>query len=93
MAKGVKRHVPLRTCVICGNKSAKRDLMRLAAGSQGRVELDPTGNLPGRGAYVCADGKCAHGDLRKSRIEHALRTKVNDEVWAVVTSTVEAAAP
>jgi predicted RNA-binding protein YlxR (DUF448 family) len=85
-----KGHEPLRSCVVCGNKTTKRELVRVAATPQGAVAVDHTGRLPGRGAYVCADGKCARGKLRKSRVEYALRKPLTDEEWAGVTSSIEA---
>jgi len=38
----------------------------------GLVTIDSTGRLPGRGAYLCADGSCWRLALRKSSIERAL---------------------
>jgi len=69
------RHVPQRTCVSCGSTTAKRELVRLVRTSAG-VEPDPTGKRPGRGAYLCHDLDCWESAVRKSRLEHALRTKL-----------------
>ena len=85
-----KRHVPLRSCVICGNKTSKRDLMRIVTTPQRAVVTDPTGKMAGRGAYVCRDGSCAPKGLNRGRLEYALRTKLKDEEWAGVVSSVEA---
>ena len=90
--KDGERHVPLRRCVVCGNKTAKRELMRIVARPQGAVEMDPTGKLPGRGAYICADGKCAQGSLRRGRLEQALRTGLTDGDWVKLTSAIDATA-
>ena len=88
--KASKRHVPLRSCVNCGNRTAKGELIRIVATPQGRVEIDPTGKLPGRGAYLCADGKCVQASLKRGRIDYALRTKLKDEEWAKVASLISA---
>jgi len=69
------RHVPQRTCVSCGSTTAKRELVRLVRTSTG-VEPDPTGKRPGRGAYLCHNHDCWESAVRKSRLEHALRTKL-----------------
>ena len=76
------RHVPLRTCVICSNKAPKAELTRIVATPQGNVTIDPTGKLPGRGAYVCGVGDCAEQGLKRGRLEHLLRAKLKDEEWA-----------
>ena len=36
-------HIPLRTCVICGSKTGKRELIRIVATPEGPVVIDPTG--------------------------------------------------
>ena len=69
------KHVPRRTCVSCGSTTAKRELVRLVRTSAG-VEPDPTGKRPGRGAYLCHNPNCWESAIRKSRLEHALRTKL-----------------
>jgi len=67
--------VPHRTCVNCGSTTAKRELVRLVR-TPGGVEPDPTGKRPGRGAYLCHNPDCWESAVRKSRLEHALRTKL-----------------
>ena len=49
-------HVPERTCVGCRHVRGRPELVRLAIGSRGQVTLDVRNQLPGRGAYLCADG-------------------------------------
>jgi predicted RNA-binding protein YlxR (DUF448 family) len=67
--------VPRRTCVSCGSTTAKRELVRLVRTATG-VEPDPTGKRPGRGAYLCHNPDCWESAVRKSRLEHNLRTKL-----------------
>jgi predicted RNA-binding protein YlxR (DUF448 family) len=42
----------------------------------GRLEVDPKGRKPGRGAYLCPNPECWTGALGKGRLEHALKIKV-----------------
>ena len=67
--------MPRRTCVSCGSTTAKRELVRLVRTAAG-VEPDPTGKRPGRGAYLCHNPDCWESAVRKSRLEHNLRTKL-----------------
>ncbi|GAB5602523.1 YlxR family protein [Thermus sp. FJN-A] len=48
------RHVPIRMCVACRKRRPKGELLRILLTSDG-FQIDPTGKLPGRGAYVCPD--------------------------------------
>jgi predicted RNA-binding protein YlxR (DUF448 family) len=85
-----RRHVPLRTCIVCGNKTPKQSLTRVVANADGVVSLDLTGKLPGRGTYVCSDGSCIDQGLKRGRLEHALRTKLGNEEWTRILAAVEA---
>ena len=87
-----ERRVPLRTCVACGKKTTKTELMRIVSTPQGTLEIDTRGHLPGRGAYVCTDGECSRESLKKGRLEYALRRGLNDDEWAGVRSLIDAMA-
>lgn len=79
-----KRHQPIRTCIACGHKSAKRELLRIVRNQDGAAVVDPNGRLPGRGTYVCR--VVDHSDERglRIRIKRALRldAEVTDEFVA-----------
>lgn len=68
-----RRHVPQRTCVACGRKADKRELLRVVRTPQGSLEVDDRGKKPGRGAYLCPDPACWQTGLRRKRLERALR--------------------
>lgn len=85
-----KRHVPLRTCLICGTKGPKRAFTRIVSTPKDGVKIDTSGRLPGRGAYVCNDVQCAPVSLRRGRIESALRARMTDHDWEVVAMEINA---
>ena len=66
-----KRHIPERTCVACGSKKPKRELIRIASSPQGQISLDVTGKAPGRGAYVCGPD-CWDTALGRGRLARSL---------------------
>ncbi len=70
------RHVPQRTCIACGEKGAKRELIRIVRTADGTVEIDPTGKEAGRGAYLCKARRCWEIGLKKNRLERALKTRI-----------------
>ena len=84
------RSVPIRTCVACGKKSEKRGLVRIVVSPKGDVELDPTGKMNGRGAYVCSEGCPDKKKLHRGRLEHALRVAVADPDWDKIVSQLSA---
>ncbi|MEW6401461.1 MAG: YlxR family protein [Chloroflexota bacterium] len=71
------KHVPQRTCVGCRTVLSKRQLVRIVRGSQG-VQVDPTGKLAGRGAYLHDQRQCWEVGLRGA-LAHALKTELNPQ--------------
>ncbi len=65
---------PVRTCISCGAKRPKGELMRMVLDPAGKVVKDEPGTRPGRGAYVCRGGSCLDR-LPQARWERAFRTR------------------
>jgi len=78
--KPVKRlkHIPQRTCVGCRTVLPKRTLLRLVR-QPGGVQVDPTGKMAGRGAYLHNKRSCWEKGL-KGPLAHALKVEltIND---------------
>lgn len=87
-----RKHVPLRTCVICQQKRPKRDLIRIVRTPEGALALDSRGKLPGRGAYCCPDAGCWEAALKPARLAKVLKQQVSDEDLARLYAEVSAAA-
>ncbi len=66
---------------------AKRTLIRLVRIGD-EVQVDPSGKLPGRGAYLHDRKSCWELGL-KGRIEKALRTTIHEQNKAVLQSFME----
>lgn len=86
------KHTPIRTCIGCRQAQGKRTLIRLVRTVNG-VVLDPTGKLPGRGAYVHNDRTCWEAALKGGRLEQALRTKLDAEMRNALMAELERMAP
>jgi predicted RNA-binding protein YlxR (DUF448 family) len=69
-----RKHVPQRTCVGCREVLPKRSLIRLVRRPEG-VQIDPTGKLAGRGAYLHNQRSCWEHGL-KGALSHALKTEL-----------------
>jgi len=67
------KHVPVRTCVVCQSKDAKRGLTRLVRTEQG-ILVDTTGKVNGRGAYLCDNEMCWQRAMTTNVLEKALKT-------------------
>ena len=71
------KHFPQRTCVGCRSVLAKRALIRIVRTGQD-VQVDPTGKLPGRGAYLHNHRECWEKALKGS-LAQALKTTLRSE--------------
>lgn len=67
-----KGHVPTRTCISCGAKRSKKELIRLILDAQGLLVRDD-GKQQGRGAYVCPDRGCWDGLKKAKHLGSAFR--------------------
>jgi predicted RNA-binding protein YlxR (DUF448 family) len=54
----------------------KRALLRVVRTPDGRVVVDPTGRLAGRGAYLCDDPACHAAAMKKGALARALATPI-----------------
>jgi uncharacterized protein len=71
-----QKHVPQRTCVGCRETLAKRELIRIVRRPEG-IEIDRTGKLSGRGAYLHNRRSCWERGLRGS-LARALKTELTE---------------
>ena len=74
MGKG-KGHVPIRTCLSCGAKRSKGELIRLGLTPENRLVRDDRGKCQGRGAYVCKNTSCREKLLRYRHLGRRFRAK------------------
>ncbi|MBS1253273.1 MAG: hypothetical protein MAG451_02322 [Anaerolineales bacterium] len=82
-----RRRIPQRTCVGCREVAAKRSMVRIVrTPGNGGVQVDPTGKLSGRGAYLHADPVCWEVALTDNRLAKALKTKLSSEEREMLTA-------
>ncbi len=67
-----RKHIPIRTCVVCREKDGKRALFRVVRTQDG-LQLDPTGKMSGRGAYLCINPECWERAATTDILNKALR--------------------
>lgn len=88
MAEKRRKHVPLRSCVACHERRAKRDLIRIVRTPEGAIEVDSWGKRAGRGAYVCRDPSCWQAALEPRRLSRALKCSVSEQDVATLKALI-----
>ena len=83
-----KKHIPQRRCVACREVNEKRSLVRIVRTPEG-VAVDPTGRMPGRGAYLHDSRECWEKALKKGILARGLKTEISPEDMEVLQAYME----
>lgn len=65
----------------CNQKKDKKDLIRIVKNKEGIINIDKTGKLEGRGAYICDSVDCLEKAKRSKRLEKVLEIKIDNEIY------------
>lgn len=84
-----KRKIPLRTCVVTGEKLDKRDLLRIVKDKEGNVSVDLTGKKNGRGAYIKRDINVLDEAIKKKSLARKLECDISNEVYEKIREAIE----
>ena len=75
------KKIPQRTCMGCNEKKDKKELIRIVKNKEGIINIDKTGKLEGRGAYICDNIECFEKVVKTKRLERVLETKIDDDIY------------
>lgn len=75
------KKVPLRKCIACGESKPKKELIRIVKNNENEVNVDLTGKLNGRGAYICANVTCFEIAYKSKKIARSLQIEITDEIY------------
>ncbi len=75
------KKIPQRTCMGCNEKKDKNQLIRIVKNKENEINLDRTGKMAGRGAYICDDINCLEKVIKSKRLERVLDTKISNEIY------------
>ncbi|EOT42564.1 MULTISPECIES: RNase P modulator RnpM [Enterococcus] len=76
-----KRKIPLRKSVVSGEMKPKKELIRITRSKEGEVSIDPTGKMPGRGAYVAIEPAEVQKAWDKKILDRVLETTLTDAFY------------
>ena len=77
----VKKKIPMRKCVGCGEMKPKKELMRILETENGEFVVDAAGKKNGRGAYLCFDRECLKKAVRNKGLERSLKMEIPQTVY------------
>jgi predicted RNA-binding protein YlxR (DUF448 family) len=74
------KKVPVRSCLICRERSDKRRLFRIVKNKEGEVFFDKTLKANGRGAYVCDNDECIEKIKTTNKLDKAFEIEIGKEI-------------
>ena len=83
------KKVPLRSCVITKEQLPKQELLRIVRTPYGEVQVDETGKLNGRGAYIKKDIEVLEKAKKSGLLAKRLECTISDEVYEEIRKIIE----
>lgn len=65
----------------CNQKKDKNELIRIVKNKNNEINIDKSGKMAGRGAYICNDINCLEKVVKSKRLEKVLETNISDEIY------------
>ena len=75
------RKQPQRTCMGCNSKKDKKDFIRIVKNKENEINIDRTGKMEGRGAYICDNIECLERLIKSKRLEKIFDMKISEEIY------------
>lgn len=75
------KKIPLRKCLITGEKLPKKELIRVVRNKDGEISVDPVGKMNGRGAYLKKDLAIIEKAKTKKILDKALEVNIPDKIF------------
>lgn len=75
------KNQPQRTCMGCYEKKDKKELIRIVKNKENDINIDKTGKMPGRGAYICDNIECLEKAIKAKRIEKVFEQKIPEQIY------------
>ncbi len=83
-----QKKIPMRTCVVTHEKCEKRQLIRVVRDPNGKVIVDESGKLNGRGAYLKKDKDVIEKAKKTKILQKYLEVEINDEIYDILLSKI-----
>ena len=87
----MQKKIPQRQCMGCRERLEKRQLIRVVRTPAGNVQLDFSGKLSGRGAYLCPKSECLKKARKARSLDRSLEVTIPEEVYDRLEKEVEEA--
>jgi len=77
-----------RQCMGCNARKEKIELLRIVREPSGKISLDCSGKINGRGTYICRDAECLKRSKKSRRMERMLKSQIGAEVYEMIEDII-----
>ena len=85
----MQKKIPQRQCMGCRERMDKKALIRVVRTTEGNVQLDFSGKLNGRGAYICPNAECLKKARKSKALDRSLEVTIPEDVYARLQKEME----
>ena len=82
------RKIPMRSCVVTREKLPKSELLRIVRTPEGKVLVDETGKLNGKGAYIKKDITVLEKAKKSKILEKMLEVVISEQVYDEISKII-----
>jgi len=75
------KKIPQRSCVVCRTKKDKNELLRIVRNQTNEINIDESGKMPGKGAYICDSIECLEKGIKSKALKRVLEVEVPEEIY------------
>ena len=75
------KSTPQRKCIACGQSKFKKELIRIVKNKKNVINIDVSGKLSGRGAYICNSIECLTNTQNKKRLEKEFEMVIELDIY------------
>ena len=83
-----EKKTPMRKCLGCQESKSKKTLVRIVRTPEGKILVDNTGKMNGRGAYICPCPECLKNAVKAKRLESTFGTQIDEDVIKALTEEI-----
>ena len=80
---------PERTCIVCRKKGTKENFLKIVRNKDGKIHLETTKKLDGRGAYICKTEECVLLCEKKHALNRVFKTDVGVEIYQEIANGIK----
>ena len=66
----------------------KATLVRVALNKTGEINIDPTGRMHGRAAYLCKGPDCLQKAKKSKGLERSFKRSISPEIYEQLTNSI-----